>query len=100
MFQAVKNFLEEDFRNGVNSDSITGSEQAFETLINSAYVTLRALYGKENMWDLTEAGTDLYTYGLDNRSIGFCIYSTFTTSEEQDRMGAVWREMYKGLEHL
>ncbi|MCB0644886.1 MAG: RagB/SusD family nutrient uptake outer membrane protein, partial [Phaeodactylibacter sp.] len=29
--------------------------------------------------------------------IGFCTYETFTTSEEQDRMGAVWREMYKGL---
>ncbi|MCB0643177.1 MAG: hypothetical protein KDC44_16125, partial [Phaeodactylibacter sp.] len=69
-------FLEEDFRSGVNSDSITGSEQAFETLVNSAYVTLRGLYGKENMWDLTEVGTDLYTRGLDNRAIGFCTYET------------------------
>lgn len=96
-FTACEDFLEEEYLSGVNSDSITGSEQTFETLINSSYITLRALYGKENMWDLTEAGTDLYTYGLDNRSIGFCNYQTFTTSEEQTRMGAVWREVYKGL---
>lgn len=94
---SCEDFLEEDFRSGVNSDSITGSEQTFETLVNSSYVTLRALYGKENIWDLTEAGTDLYTRALDNRSAGFCTYETFTTSEEQERTGAVWREMYKGL---
>lgn len=92
-----QNFLEEEYLSGVNSDSITGSEQTFETLISSSYITLRALWGKENIWDLTEAGTDLYTYGLDNRTLGFCTYETFTTSEEQERTAAVWREMYKGL---
>lgn len=90
-------FLEEDFRSGENSESIVSSEETFETLINAAYVSLRAWYGKENSWDMTEAGTDLYTWGLDNRSKGFCTYETFTTSEEQERMGAVWREFYKAL---
>ena len=94
---ACQGFLEEEFRSGINSESIDDSEEAFETLINSAYVTLRAWYGKENAWDLTETGTDLYTYGLDNRSIGFAIYSTFTNAEEQERMGAMWRELYRGL---
>ena len=47
-----ENFLEEEYRSGVNSASITGSEQAFETLINSSYITLRAIWGKENIWDL------------------------------------------------
>lgn len=91
------NFLDEEFLSGENSESIVSSEETFETLVNAAYVSLRAWYGKENAWDLTEAGTDLYTYGLDNRSIGFCIYSSFTGAEEQDRMGAVWRELYKAL---
>ncbi|MBR9919372.1 MAG: RagB/SusD family nutrient uptake outer membrane protein [Bacteroidetes bacterium] len=94
---ACQKFLEEDFKSGVNSASITDSEQTFETLINSSFVTLRAWYGKENGWDLTEAGTDLYTWGLDNRSRGFCTYETFTTSEEQERVGAMWRELYKAL---
>ena len=94
---SCKDFLEEEFLSGENSTSITNSEQTFETLVNSAYISLRAFYGKENGWDLTEAGTDLYTNGLDNRSIGFCNYQTFTADEEQIRMGAIWREFYKAL---
>lgn len=94
---ACESFLEEDFRSGENSASILSSQETFETLINACYVSLRAWYGKENSWDLTEAGTDIYTWGLDNRSKGFTTYETFTTSEEQERVGAVWREFYKGL---
>jgi hypothetical protein len=96
-FVSCSDFLDEEFLSGENSASIVSSEETFETLVNAAYVSLRAWYGKENAWDLTEAGTDLYTYGLDNRSIGFCIYSSFTGAEEQERMGAVWREIYKAL---
>jgi len=92
-----EDFLEEEFLSGENSDSIVSSEETFESLINAAYVSLRAWYGKENVWDLTEAGTDLYTWGLDNRSQGFCTYASFTTSEEQERVGAIWRELYKAL---
>jgi len=97
LLSGCQDFLEEDFRSGENSESILSSEETFETLINACYVSLRAWYGKENSWDLTEAGTDLYTWGLDNRSQGFCTYQTFTTSEEQERMGAIWRELYKAL---
>ncbi len=94
---ACKGFLDEEYLSGINSSSIDDSPEAFETLINSAYVTLRAWYGKENAWDLTESGTDLYTYGLDNRSLGFCLYNSFTNAEEQERVGAIWRELYRGL---
>ncbi|GLR15470.1 hypothetical protein GCM10007940_00850 [Portibacter lacus] len=90
-------FLEENYLSGENSTSAISSEETFESLIAAAYVSLRAYYGKENAWDLTEAGTDLYTWGLDNRSQGFCTYASFTTSEEQERMKAMWREMYKAL---
>lgn len=92
-----ESFLEEDFRSGENSQSILSSEETFETLVNACYISLRAWYGKENMWDLTEAGTDIYTWALDNRSKGFTTYETFTTDEEQERVGAMWRELYKAL---
>ncbi len=96
-FFSCEKFLEEEYLSGENSQSILSSEETFETLINAAYVTMRSYYGKENGWDLTEAGTDLYTHGLDNRSIGFCTYSSFTGAEEQTRMAALWRELYKAL---
>ncbi len=96
-FFGCEDFLEEEFLSGENSESIVSSEETFESLIAAAYVSLRAWYGKENAWDLTEAGTDLYTWGLDNRSQGFCTYASFATSEEQERVGAIWREFYKAL---
>lgn len=96
-FSGCEKFLDEEFFSGENSESILLDEETFESLINSAYVSLRAWYGKENSWDLTVAGTDIYTWGLDNRSQGFCTYATFTTAEEQERVGALWREFYKAL---
>ncbi|MFK8164058.1 MAG: RagB/SusD family nutrient uptake outer membrane protein [Lewinella sp.] len=97
LFVSCESYLEEDFRSGENSVSILSSQETFETLVNACYVSLRAWYGKENSWDLTEAGTDIYTWGLDNRSKGFTTYETFTTNEEQERVGALWREFYKAL---
>lgn len=94
---SCEDFLNEEFLSGENSASIVSSEETFETLINAGYVSLRAYYGKENGWDLTESGTDIYTYGLDNRSRGFCDYANFTGAEEQERMAALWREFYKAL---
>lgn len=92
-----QDFLEEEFRSGENTASIISSEETFETLITACYVSLRGFHGKENWWDITEVGTDLYTWGLDNRAAGFVTYETFTTGEEQERVGAMWRELYKAL---
>jgi hypothetical protein len=93
---SCSDFLEENYLSGENSATITESEEGMESLVAAAYIGLRVWYGKENQWDLTEAGTDLYTRGLDNRSAGFCTYSGWV-GEEQDRMAAMWYELYKAL---
>ena len=81
---SCSDFLEEEYLSGENSTTITQSEQGMESLVSASYIFLRVWYGKENQWDLTESGTDLYTRGLDNRSAGFCTYNRFV-GEEQDR---------------
>lgn len=96
LFPSCENFLTEEYLSGENSATITTSEEGMESLIAASYIFLRVWYGKENQWDLTESGTDLYTYGLDNRSAGFCTYSGFV-GEEQDRMAAMWFELYTAL---
>jgi hypothetical protein len=93
---SCEEFLREEYMSGENSETIVSTEDNMELLINSVYVPLRIWYATENGWDLTEAGTDLYTRGLDNRSAGFCTYEGLV-GEEQDRMAAVWYELYKGL---
>ncbi|MBN1951384.1 MAG: RagB/SusD family nutrient uptake outer membrane protein [Bacteroidales bacterium] len=96
MLFSCEEFLREEYMSGENSETIVSSEENMELLINSVYVPLRIWYGAENGWDLTEAGTDLYTRGEDNRARGFCTYEGLV-GEEQDRMAAVWYELYKGL---
>ena len=93
---SCEDFLEEEYMSGENSSTLVSSETNMELLINSCYATLRIWYGTENGWDLTESGTDLYTWGNDNRSRGFCTY-VGVVGEEQDRMAAVWYELYKSL---
>lgn len=96
LFSSCEEFLKEEYMSGENSSTLVSSEDNMELLINSCYATLRIWYGTENGWDLTEAGTDLYTWGNDNRSRGFCTY-VGVVGEEQDRMAAVWYELYKSL---
>jgi hypothetical protein len=93
---SCQKFLEEEYLSGENSNTVFQSEEGFESLVSAAYLSLRAWYGKENGWDLTESGTDIYTWGLDNRSKGFCTYSNFV-DEEQTRTAAIWYELYVAL---
>jgi len=99
LFSCGEDFLEEVDYTGNNVTTIFNSEDGFEAMMNGSYVTLRALYGKENFWDFTIAGTDLYTYGLDARGITFCDYTRWNEGEIPDRLTAVWRELYKSLNH-
>jgi starch-binding outer membrane protein, SusD/RagB family len=94
---ACKKYLDENYLSGENATTAFETEKGFESMVNASYVTLRAFYGKENGWDFTEAGTDLYTYGADNRSIGFCTYKSFVGAQEQVRSRDMWAELYAGV---
>src|SRR3972149_5170852 len=100
MFISCEKFLEEVDYTNTNSETIFNSEAGFELMMNGAYVTLRALYGKENYWDLTVAGTDIYTFGYDNRSRPFCEYTGWNSGETPVRLTAIWRELYKTLKQF
>ena len=93
---SCQDFLTEDYLSGENSVTLTTSEDGMERLVVASYIFLRVWYAKENQWDLTESGTDLYTWGLDNRSAGYCTYTGWV-GEEQDRMAAMWFELYTAL---
>ncbi|MBN1463185.1 MAG: hypothetical protein JW922_05845, partial [Paludibacteraceae bacterium] len=93
---SCEKFLEEEFLSGENSSTITETQAGMESVVAAAYVSLRAWYGKENGWDLTESGTDIYTRGLDARVAGFSTYGNMV-GEEQQRMSAIWYELYVAL---
>lgn len=90
-------FLEEDLITRESVESSFETEEGIESVIAGAYVSLRAWYGRENGWDFTEAGTDIYTWGADNRSPAFCTYNSTLANEEQQRSAAMWAELYTAV---
>jgi starch-binding outer membrane protein, SusD/RagB family len=91
---SCEKFLTENDIRKVTAETYMESQDKLESIVGSAYIGLRVWYGLENGADFTEAGTDIYGRGLDNRSAGFCTYASALTGEEQSRTAAVWYELY------
>jgi starch-binding outer membrane protein, SusD/RagB family len=94
ILQGCDKFLEEDPLSIETPETYMKTQDGIESLVGSAYIGLRVWYGRENGWDYTESGTDIYGRGYDNRSAAFCTYSSALTGEEQERSGAIWYELY------
>jgi len=93
-FYSCSDYLEEELITRESIESQFETEEGLESIVAGAYVSLRAWYGRENGWDFTEAGTDIYTRGADNRAAAFCTYNSTLANEEQERSAAIWAELY------
>ena len=70
------NFVLDEFERLGIGDSINNSMPVLPNQSQYSWkISLRKLYGKENFWDLTSSGTDLYTWGSDARGYSFCSYT-------------------------
>lgn len=92
--QSCDEFLTENPLSIESPETFMNTIDGVNSLVGGAYLGLRAWYGRENGYDFTEAGTDIYGRGYDNRSAAFCTYSSALSGEEQERMGAIWYELY------
>lgn len=98
LFVGCSDFLEENPLSIDATETAFETEQGLEEMVAGAYVPLRCWYGIENGWDFTESGTDIYTFGADTRSPAFASYSSTLAQEEQGRAGAIWSELYAGVQ--
>lgn len=80
-----------------DTENDTLNEIGVEMLHNHCYYPLRLIYGKELGYDMYEAGTDLFTYAEQSRNSEMLDYSSFSTSNTQDVLEAVWLELYRGV---
>jgi len=97
LFQSCEKFLEENPLSIETAESYMTTTAKIDGLVGGAYLGLRVWYGRENGWDYTEAGTDIYGRGYDNRSAGFCTYASALSGEEQARSAAIWFELYTAV---
>jgi starch-binding outer membrane protein, SusD/RagB family len=65
--------------------------------VNGTYVILKDWYGKELGYDLSEAGTDLFTWGQEHKLKEMMTYEP-EFDAENPRLCILWSDLYKGLE--
>ncbi len=76
-----KDLLEEENRAGLTGEIVFNDPAGYESLVNASYAYLRAWYGKEEGYNLTEMGSDLWYPGVDNRRLDLMVYNNLQGSE-------------------
>src|SRR3990170_9131851 len=94
LFSCKKTLVEEN-PSGLTAESVYSTPEGFETLVNAAYTYQRWWYGKEEAYNISEIGTDIWTSGAGD------VYRDLTTYENlQASNGALtteWRELYAAV---
>jgi len=93
---SCKDFLDEEYLAGANTEQFYTSFAGMESLISAAYVTNKIWFGKEEGYDFSVAGTDIYDYGQQHPQQ---YQYTFTTdfNPTNSRLVVLWVEFYRGI---
>lgn len=89
-------FLNEEYLAGASTDLYYTSASGMESLIAAAYVTNKIWFAKEEGYDFSTAGTDIYDYGQQHPQR---YQYTFTTdfNPTNSRLVVLWVELYRGV---
>lgn len=78
---SCQDLLTENNLTGLTQESVYTTPAGFESLVNAAYSYNRYWYGKEEGYNLSEMGTDLWYPGVDNRRVDLMLYTNLQGSE-------------------
>lgn len=92
---SCENMLEEYNPSGLTADAVYSTPVGFETLVNSAYAYTRFWYGKEEGYNVTEMGTDIWMAGSDNQQPAMMNY--LNLNGNQVSLDSLWRKTYQAI---
>lgn len=96
VLSSCNDFLEEEYLTGIDTESFYSTESGMESLIASCYATSRIFFGKEEGYDFSFPGTDIYDYGQQHpMQYQYTYTSDFNSSNS--RLVVLWIEFYKGI---
>jgi hypothetical protein len=95
-FGSCSDFLTEDFRGGVATETWYTTVDGMEGLISTCYATTKIFYAKEEGWDFSDPGTDIYDYGQQHPQQYQYTYTT-DFNATNSRLVVLWVELYKGI---
>ncbi|GAA0553811.1 RagB/SusD family nutrient uptake outer membrane protein [Chitinophaga japonensis] len=87
--------LDEYNPSGLTVDAVLSTPEGMETLVNAAYTYTRWWYGKEQGYNISEMGTDLWTSGTGD------VYPDLTQYQNLQASNAVvsleWKQLYAAV---
>lgn len=94
-FAACNKQLDEYNPSGLTVDAILATPDGMETLVNAAYTYTRWWYGKEQGYNISEMGTDIWTSGTGD------VYPDLTRYDNLQGSNAVvsleWKQLYAAV---
>lgn len=94
--QGCQDLLEEDFRSGNATSDFYATVDGLEALVVGSYVTSKIWYGKEEGFDFSDVGTDIYTYGQQHPYPELFTFSP-AFNANSPRVVVIYVEFYKGI---
>ncbi len=95
-FVSCEEFLEEDYKGGVATETWYTTVNGMEGLVAACYTTSKIWFGKEEGYDFSEPGTDIYDYGQQHPQQYQYTYTT-DFNPTNSRLVVLWVEFYKGI---
>src|ERR1700712_4245213 len=100
-FSACNKKLEEYNPSNLTATTVYTKAVGFETLVNAAYTYTRFWYGKEEGYQVSEMGTDIWTSGTGDVYPSFTQYNnlqgTTGAAGSGDLLNILWNNMYAGV---
>lgn len=80
---------------GTTTDAVFSTPEGFESLVNAAYTYNRWWYGKEEGYQLSEMGTDIWTSGTGDKYPDITNYNNLQASNAV--MSGLWKQLYAAV---
>lgn len=95
LMTSCENVLDEYNPSGLTAETVFTTPEGFETLVNAAYSYQRWWYGKEEGYNVSETGTDIWTSGAGE------VYRDLTQylnlQGNNGALTSLWREFYAAV---
>jgi starch-binding outer membrane protein, SusD/RagB family len=92
---SCKKTLEEYNPGGLTSETVYTTPEGFESLVNAAYTYQRWWYGKEEGYNISETGTDIWTSGSGEVYPDLTRYLNLQANN--GALASEWRELYAAI---
>lgn len=93
---SCQNELDEYNPSGITAEGVYTTPAGFESLVNAAYSYTRWWYGKEDGYNLSEMGTDLWINGVDGgANVALVHYENLQSN--QSSVETLWAKMYEAV---